>query len=195
LKPEEWVAVATFALAAATVWLALEARQARNAAKKAEDARQGSAEVGAIPLILMPEPSVTQEGTEHFVRFNLHTPQTGPMLSVKISFGRDGMEPAVLNAGTFPPDRNPETRPLPIPGFLDPGPPLAAPMDPHEVIVDYRGLLGQRIVEHYEWRLRSVLDASLPPDPTRWRLARLEIIPTVGSGVDLTFDERTPVTA
>ena len=63
--------------------------------------------------------------------------------------------------------------------------------DPHELIAQHYGLLGQRIVEHSEWWLGPTVNKAekSPVGQLPWRLSRLAIIPNVACSerLDLPF--------
>jgi hypothetical protein len=91
------------------------------------------------------------------------------VLEPTITLRRDGNEVS---------EDRPSLRPLQTLGGLMPLDRFE-PLDdePYQFLLAYKGGLGQRVVEHYSWRLLRRRDETY--DPRRWYLAALEIVTTV----------------
>jgi hypothetical protein len=60
-----------------------------------------------------------------------------------------------------------------------------------EIVAQWLGSLGQRVVEHYEWDFaEAIRDLGRTENRASWRLARFEIVPSVegADGHELRFD-------
>lgn len=183
----DWVAIATFALALATVWLGFQAKWARDAAAAADTARQREAHILSVRPLLVADPGV-RSGTNGVLYAKIRA-MTGdaPVLNLNVTIrgevqSGEGVS-ASTDRGSLPPDTE-DTATVELSQMLDLsgkrtwGPAL-------EVVITYHGLLGQWVVEHYEWRFNE-----RAPHTKTWRLYRLEIEPrgvTGAPSIDQTF--------
>jgi hypothetical protein len=196
------LAVGTLVLAGATILLWREAIAAQRLARKAETARQREIQIVAVQPLLLAQPSVgwLADGSPAAIVHGV-IPDGGPALGLSLVLRRDTLPdfaPAV-DLGSYAPGQE-LTATIPLADFYKRGTYADDPMwkvagDPHELIAQYYGLMGQRVVEHYEWWLTAVEDPTLQHDRLLyWRLARLEIVPSVAGadGLDLHFGPMLP---
>ncbi len=181
-------AAAAVVVAFVAAWIAI--RQGHESAEL-ERSRQRDAQILDIVPLVINEPNyrVMEVGPyagHECVYLDWDTPADRYVLAPSLAIRRDGTE--VIE------DR-PSLRPLQTLGCLLPLDRLK-PLDdePYEFLLSYRGRLGQKVIEHYSWRL--LRRAKGEGDPRGWYLARLEIVTTVPGAkpYDYTFGAANPST-
>ena len=164
-----------------------EALKAANAqieqARRAEIARSREVEILAVqPPIANSAPQAikaTDGPNAGFMvaRIACSAPGSGPALSVRAAISRADLAPDPVEVGSFAPSKS-FVAELPIKAFYDVGSPDKTSGEPHDVRLEWQGLLGQRVVEHYLWFIDPAKAGSQP----LWAMRRLEIVPaTVGA--------------
>jgi hypothetical protein len=190
----DWTALATFALAAVTAVLAWQVREQIRAAGEADVARQREVHILAVePLIVPePEPGSTRAGSP-VAGVRIEVPTRSPVLDLTVAIRGETRDPqrdsTSVSRGSLPTGAT-ELVTLDILPFVD----LANGRTwgtTVEVEVSYHGLLGQWVVEHYEWSLTRAMGGDME---RLWRLYRLEIAPNVpgAAAIDQWFGERPP---
>ncbi len=99
----------------------------------------------------------------------------------------DGRTADVGGLGSYGPG-SPVIATLTLDRFLGPGGGWK-PFEPvWELELTYHGILGQWVIETYEWQIQAIIDDDR--SRTRWQLRRLQIQPTTpaAESVDLRFD-------
>lgn len=172
----DWTAIATLALGAATVWLGIQARNQVLATKAADQAQQRAVHILAVRPLLIPEPTIEPLPTGlPYAKVRVTTPAEFPILNLNVTVRgqrQDGADSVSVDRGSLAPE-SVNVATMELAGFTDLstsrtwGPGL-------EVVLTYRGLLDQWVVEHYEWLLNEFRAGE--PIQT-WRLYRLEIAP------------------
>jgi hypothetical protein len=116
------------------------------------------------------------------------TSDLGPALDLRVTLHRDGIHATVELGSRSAGD--PFEAEIPLDKFVtsEMGGPTSG--DPHEVIVEWRGLLGQSVVETYEW----FTDQTRAGSRLTWRLRRLTIAPSLPDAqpLELEFSEPAP---
>jgi len=188
----DWTAIAALAtvfLGAATLYLGMQARRQSDASQDADRARQREAHILAVRPLLVREPSLSASPAGASLA-TVKTVVGGefPVLNLNVTIrgrGQAGDDVAVsADRGSLAPGIEDHAI-LELLRFADMsttrtwGPGL-------EVVLTYHGLLGQWVVEHYEW----LLNARREGRPRAWRLYRFEVEPRGvpgASSLDLRF--------
>lgn len=190
LSKVDWTAWMTLVVACVTAGLALEVRGQTSASSLAERARQREVHLLAVQPLLFAEPEIT--GRPPTARFETLHSGTQPILNLTITLrGRaeDGSDMSQSGPPTSIAPGDYAVANLELGRFLAPDTGFPWNGSAFEVIATYTGLLGQWVVEHYEWDYNA--RATRPADdPHVWRLYRFEIEPRGVSGassIDLRF--------
>jgi hypothetical protein len=112
------------------------------------------------------------------------------MASAREATSVDGRSSQTQSLRSIPPGYEPPTAKIEAANYLDSsGPALAPYEDTWEIEITYSGLLGQWVVETYEWRIREQIATEGRGAP--WQLRRLQVVTNVAgaASVDLRFGD------
>lgn len=188
---------------AAAAQAALDAANRQlEAAASADRARQREAQILAIHPLLLKEPVVRYSGGQAHGYVSVNVPPTSPALGVKL-IGRQDVTPdfsAVEELGALEPDSGVRAS-LNLTPFVDQAASTEDTLDdygqytggdvltregPIDLILEWEGSLGQRVIEQYTWYLHK---SQVPVGGRQWRLCRLQVVTSVegAAGFDRTF--------
>jgi hypothetical protein len=186
----EPITILTIALVGATIYYALQNRDMADSlraqiveTRAADASRQRDVQILDVDPFLAPEPQLAADRSS--MRITLG-PRRRPALHVGVTLramretpeagSSDGRGAVSGGLGSHPPGADMSIR-LPLAGFLRAGPTDVVPFeDVWEVNVTHNGMLGQWVVETYEWRIRDLLASHAR---SVWQLRRLVIQPAV----------------
>ncbi len=203
----DWTAVATFALAVVTAALAWQVAGQTRAAREADRARQRETHLLAVRPLLLHEPVIRAASPGlPIAEMTYEVHGDLPVLDHTITLRGQAQDGSPMSY-SGPPHSLPAgagaTVRLELGSFLDLQTLFSWNASAFEVVSTYKGLLGQWVVEHYEWdyngrrREEQTVQVlrehgrTVEPSPT-WRLYRLEIEPRGVAGaasIDLRFGE------
>jgi hypothetical protein len=191
----DWVALATFALAVVTGLLVLQVKAQLDLSRTSEAERRGEVHIlQADPL------DAVFGGHEQ----DPATQQPILLVNLRPFVGRD--RPALAVTGTIRSDDSPASQSIaigtvvpggqyalrfrlePFVGYRDPASQqgMEATVNHLAVVIESRGLFGQRVIQTYRYRLDRVIADTYP----QWYMERQEIIPNVAgaTAVVVEFD-------
>lgn len=173
------------------------ARSQIDQSRDAEIAREREVQILGIRPVLMGPPNVGMSSatSQRIAFFNIEAKGDHPLLDVTVtlrgmSTGGDWSE--TKGSGSISPGSKYDVG-IAVDPLLTPGPVNLSPINSRAFAdLRYRGMLGQVVIETYEWRLDRWIAGV---DEPIWRLQQLRIEPTVPGGVavDQTFDEHLPI--